>query len=862
MSRIFLVEFISILVEGVGMQLEKEKYQSVEDLIDFFKRLKDSPAQVVQVFSARSEAVNRKIITAFNRYLPLSTLIGVSAEEVIYENQVRLKQIVVAAICFEKSSFKLLKTEAKSKKNAKKIIEAVETDTKAIIIYSDDKYNNGDQLTAELKQKQKGIIIAGGQAAWGKANDQGYLFDESGIIKKGSLALILNGSQLKAKWNYNMGWESISREMEITKAKDKVVYELDCRNIFEVYSEFLGENIFTELPSAAASKFPLVFNSGFKNARSPIEVVGEGIKFSGELKEGTKVKIAYGSLNKILEDSTRLIKNLDFYPEASFVFSCSGRSQYLKSINSSLSEEIKVIPSPKFGFSTNGEYGVVAEQLEFLNMTNTVLYLSEKEEIIHKKINFDTEKPKVKTEHLYHLSKKVVSELEMINHKMTKATQLTGNNKVEKTAGSLFELIFENYEYSGGIIINEEDSLTRIYLDDSLDSKAYDMFRSFWENRPDQITIKKDILDFKNAFLIPLNQEVEALIVILSNQVDLYDIKKNHFFIEQIPNYLKKSILYESLERNLASLSTLEQTSDFLYSTLELDLLYDRILDIIVATMGMSAAIIFKKEAGELKNMQDINVEEKSELYYYLKGHYQDIAEADQILIKNEVDFFEDIKTLIAIPINLNDYQGVLYAIQSKYKQLINENQRKFIRTLANQIRVSIRNALNHQKVKRLSVTDGLTKLYNHSYFHQQLEQKEGEKYSVAIMDIDNFKKFNDQYGHQAGDQVLRKLSEVLKSTVRDKDIVARYGGEEFVIYFGITDQKILTKVIKRLMKKIRNLEVEFEGQKLKITVSIGIAINKSGDFSAERLIQKADTALYIAKGSGRDQVKFYKNIN
>jgi len=277
--------------------------------------------------------------------------------------------------------------------------------------------------------------------------------------------------------------------------------------------------------------------------------------------------------------------------------------------------------------------------------------------------------------------------------------------------------------------------------------------------------------------------------------------------------------------------------------------------------MGMSAAIIFKKEDGKVKMMKNINVDQKSELYYYLKGHYKDIAASDQILIENEVNLFENIQTLIAIPINLNDYQGILYAMQSKYQQLINENQKKFIRTLANQIRVSIRNALNHNKVKRLSVTDGLTNLYNHSYFHSQLQKKEGEKYSVAIMDIDHFKDFNDEYGHQAGDQVLRELSEVLKSEIREDDIVARYGGEEFVVYFNVVEQNILSRVINRLMRKIRNMEVDFEGEKLQITVSIGVAVNQNGNNSAEKLIKQADTALYIAKGAGRDMIKFYKNL-
>jgi diguanylate cyclase (GGDEF)-like protein len=179
---------------------------------------------------------------------------------------------------------------------------------------------------------------------------------------------------------------------------------------------------------------------------------------------------------------------------------------------------------------------------------------------------------------------------------------------------------------------------------------------------------------------------------------------------------------------------------------------------------------------------------------------------------------------------------------------------------LANQIRVSIRNALNHNKVKRLSVTDGLTDLYNHSYFHKELKKKDGEEYSVAIMDIDNFKEFNDFYGHQVGDRVLQKLSKLLKNEIREDDIVARYGGEEFVIYFNIVQERLLSKIINRLMRKIRELEINFENKKLKVTVSLGVAINKNGEYSSEKLIKQADTALYIAKGAGKDMVKFYRS--
>lgn len=304
-----------------------------------------------------------------------------------------MQEFTAVAVRFEKSSFKLLRYEFDCRKNAEKLALEIESDTKAVIVFSDDKNTNGDYFVEILNKMKSDFILAGGhaRASRGAPAEQGYVFDKNGIMKKGSLALILNGSQLKAKWAYSMGWDSISREMEITKAENQVVYELDGRNIFQVYSEFLGEDIKDKLPS------------------------------------------------------------------------------------------------PKAGFLTNGEFGTIADKFEFLNITSTVLYLSEKKEVLAKKIEFDTEKPDVRNEHLFHLSKKVVSELEMINEKMRRANQATGNSKIEETAANLFKMLFDDLHYTGGIVIKEAENLTKIYLDDSLGAEAYSIFKALWDKRPADI---------------------------------------------------------------------------------------------------------------------------------------------------------------------------------------------------------------------------------------------------------------------------------------------------------------------------------------------------------------------------------------
>ena len=134
------------------MQVERKECQKIDEVIDFFKGLRDSPSQVVQIFSAKSESINKEIISAFNQFLPLSTLMGSSAEEVIFGSRVSLDKITAAAVRFEKSSFKLLRTESNSRANAKKIINEIEADSRAVIIFSDDQSNNGDQLVEKLNE--------------------------------------------------------------------------------------------------------------------------------------------------------------------------------------------------------------------------------------------------------------------------------------------------------------------------------------------------------------------------------------------------------------------------------------------------------------------------------------------------------------------------------------------------------------------------------------------------------------------------------------------------------------------------------------------------------------------------------------
>jgi diguanylate cyclase (GGDEF)-like protein len=160
------------------------------------------------------------------------------------------------------------------------------------------------------------------------------------------------------------------------------------------------------------------------------------------------------------------------------------------------------------------------------------------------------------------------------------------------------------------------------------------------------------------------------------------------------------------------------------------------------------------------------------------------------------------------------------------------------------------------------AIRDPLTNLYNRRYMEESLEREihhaERHKTSIGIimLDIDHFKSFNDTYGHEAGDIVLRELGVLLRSHTRADDIACRYGGEEFLLIMPEAPLKVVTYRAKELHAKVKDLlRIEYQEQTLTITVSMGVAAFPDHGPGIKDVVNAADTALYQAKAGGRDQV-------
>lgn len=168
------------------------------------------------------------------------------------------------------------------------------------------------------------------------------------------------------------------------------------------------------------------------------------------------------------------------------------------------------------------------------------------------------------------------------------------------------------------------------------------------------------------------------------------------------------------------------------------------------------------------------------------------------------------------------------------------------------------------EKLKQTSIRDPLTNVYNRGYVFERLYQnielykRERSNFSLAILDLDHFKKINDTYGHQVGDFVLKEFAEMMACNIRAYDTMGRYGGEEFIILFHNCDKVTASKTLERILESINNYSFKYGDEKLNITFSCGIAhameLNDD-EMTVQSIVELADKRLYNAKETGRNNI-------
>ena len=244
-----------------------------------------------------------------------------------------------------------------------------------------------------------------------------------------------------------------------------------------------------------------------------------------------------------------------------------------------------------------------------------------------------------------------------------------------------------------------------------------------------------------------------------------------------------------------------------------------------------------------------------------LQGLTESIS-TDVVLSKKLADLEAEVLKgeSISSPIDLEKEIVKLNSIFIEEIKKIRESSRTLQDELEDQRRTSITLAEKLEQSQAQALVDPLTKVLNRAAYNMRIGQmvqeykRYKEEWALLTLDIDHFKKFNDEFGHQLGDNVLKSVAGTVKNCIRVSDRVFRYGGEEFVVLLGRINSEIATHLAEKICQTVERSYFVHGDKKLKVTVSIGGAIIATGDNELS-IFQRADKAMYQAKNNGRNQV-------
>ena len=214
-----------------------------------------------------------------------------------------------------------------------------------------------------------------------------------------------------------------------------------------------------------------------------------------------------------------------------------------------------------------------------------------------------------------------------------------------------------------------------------------------------------------------------------------------------------------------------------------------------------------------------------------------------------------------AFPVVTGDRLVGLLAIGGRAVARLTPDTETFLRQVANQSYIVMDNSRLFERVRDLAFRDGVTGLFNHRHLMEVLKtelertRRYQQGFSLLMVDIDHFKKVNDEHGHPAGDAVLREVAGVLQECMRAVDVVGRYGGEEFVAVLPGTSYEEAVQTAERIRVRVGSHTFRPEGRELHVTISVGVAsCPQGGACSADALVHEADKAMYAAKAGGRNR--------
>jgi len=309
---------------------------------------------------------------------------------------------------------------------------------------------------------------------------------------------------------------------------------------------------------------------------------------------------------------------------------------------------------------------------------------------------------------------------------------------------------------------------------------------------------------------------------------------------------------------------SVEELADFVISCLSDKFIPSNLL--LILNQGI---MVNKIKTVVYKNLKIIDSELKIEtLEPYEKFFRKYTGTTSYLIFESEIGnpdllaSFAEYNPEIIVPVNgLSGLYGIILFGSKILGQEYSASEIAYIDRLTRFTSIGIQNNIHYEH----SVRESKTGLYNHNFFVRRVDEEVARAkrtrsaFSVIILDIDNFKHFNDTYGHLAGDEVILKLAGKLKQIMREEDILSRFGGEEFMVLLPDADRKAAWIAAERIRDAVEQMRVAYHEDVLNITVSLGIATFDEEFSDNENLFRRADEALYRSKAGGRNMVSFSK---
>ena len=368
----------------------------------------------------------------------------------------------------------------------------------------------------------------------------------------------------------------------------------------------------------------------------------------------------------------------------------------------------------------------------------------------------------------------------------------------------------------------------------------------------------------RNSFLL---EELDKKYKLLAEAWE--EIKNNYGRLHDTNARLEEE--NKKLTGSVAEFYTLQQINRAISSIFDVRELLKFVNDVIIGVMGVNnSTILLYDEKKGVFELIATNIAKNEEIDT-LKGSINcgtliKIFNSGAPLVENYLDagkyefiMEREVNSFICMPLSTKSRKFGLVLIEHKFANAFDERDVRLVEIIGKQVGIALENAELYQKLQEMATVDSLTGVHNRLYFQEMLEKEfknaalDSYPLSLAIFDVDYFKKFNDTFGHLFGDKVLKYITRLVKERLDKGEIIARFGGEEFVVLFPETDLMEAYEKVEVFRKMIADAVIKDETVTASVTVSFGVSSYPECAGSETELVRTADDALYAAKASGRN---------